>query len=603
MAEFIFPFRAPPSDNYHTPPRAFGARRSGGERKHAGCDLYAPEGTEIMAMADGIVIKGPYDFYRGTYALEVKHDNGMVIRYGEIKQRLPRGIQSGARVSQGQIIGYVAKIGRLHPMLHLEMYQGTGNGRLTQSGNIYRRRADLVNPTSYLDAAPFIDDIELEGKQGKVNSHVTRGLNVRREALTTADVVFTLSPGATCRVLEEVIGGSYPPDNQNKWYKVQRGGQKGFAAAYYLNVEEIPVITDTEKGRVNHHVATVLNVRSQPSTSSTILFELSPRSTCQVLEEVIGGPYPPGNQTKWYRIKHGRQEGFAAAYYIDLETNGEQPPSVEDTVEGRVNHRVTTVLNVRSQASTSSTIEFTLSPGNVFKVLEQVSGDTYEFGRTDWLKVEYNGQQGFAAAYYVNINEESKPVTRWERALPDVPTTGASAQTAGQDNLLPGIQASRQMAETDLSRVKAIADTFCTAASKFGVPAAVLAAIASRESRCGNVLLNGWGDNGNAFGVMQVDKRYHQPEGLTEPTSLEHIEQATGILASYLEEVEKKHPDWEDPFILKGAAVAYNSGVSNVRTKTGMDIGTTGNDYGSDVMARAQYYANHSQLSVFRAER
>jgi hypothetical protein len=109
--------------------------------------------------------------------------------------------------------------------------------------------------------------------------------------------------------------------------------------------------------------------------------------------------------------------------------------------------------------------------------------------------------------------------------------------------------------------VKAIADRFCTAATKFGVPAAVVAAIASRESRCGNSLHNGWGDNGNGFGVMQVDKNYHQPQGIPDPKSLEHIQQATGIFADCLEQVEQKHPDWEDPYILKGAAVAYNAGI------------------------------------------
>jgi soluble lytic murein transglycosylase-like protein len=328
---------------------------------------------------------------------------------------------------------------------------------------------------------------------------------------------------------------------------------------------------------------------------------MSPGAVCKVIEEVTGSPYPPNNQTNWYKVQHGGQSGFTAAYYLDVGAIGGGGQQIENSV-GRVNHRVTSTLNVRSQASAASEIVFTLSPGTTFKVLEEVSGEAYAGGRTDWCKVEYNGQQGFAAAYYIDINQEPRPLTRWDKALPDVPTDGASAVTAAQDDLPPGIQASRTMAETDLTRVKAIADRFCTAATKFGVPAAVVAAIASRESRCGNTLHNGWGDNGNGFGVMQVDKNYHQPQGIPDPKSLEHIEQATGIFADCLEQVEQKHPDWEDPYILKGAAVAYNAGIGTVQTKAGMDIGTTGNDYGSDVMARAKYYANHSQLSMFKAE-
>jgi hypothetical protein len=270
--------------------------------------------------------------------------------------------------------------------------------------------------------------------------------------------------------------------------------------------------------------------------------------------------------------------------------------------EGLVNDRVTSKLNVRSQPSVMSPVVFQLVTGTVFTVLEEVLGGPYDRGRTDWCRIEHNRRQGFAASYYIDINNQPRPLNRWEQALPNVPTTGASAATAAQDGLPPGIQASHTMAETDLPRVMAIADRFCTAAAKLGLPAAVLAAIASRESRCGNVLIGGWGDNQRAFGIMQVDVRFRQPAGLNDPASLEHIEQAAGILVKYLTDVQNMHFRWEDPFILKGAAVAYNSGPANVQTREGMDIGTTGNDYGSDVMARAQYYAHHPQLSVFRAD-
>ncbi|MGK7875919.1 MAG: SH3 domain-containing protein [Xenococcaceae cyanobacterium] len=610
MADFIFPLRINPTADYHTPPRAFGSNRSGG-RKHAACDLWVPVGTEILAMADGQVIRGPYYFYDQTYALEVRHDNGMVLRYGEISRRLPSGIRNGVRVSQGQIIAYVGELVSLNmSMLHLEMYQGTTSGPLTQSGNIYQRRADLVDPTSYLDNADDIDISgilgDISGTRGTVNSNVSRGLNVRSNPSTTAAVVFTLGPTATCQVLDTVTGDPYPPNNDNQWYQIQKRGQRGFVAAYYLDVEETPQV-EGRRGRVNNLVTTFLNIRSAPSTISTIVFRLTPQATCQILEEVTGSSYPPNNNNEWYRIQQGTQQGFAAADYLDVEDDGGPPNGGEETpreerVQGEVKSNVISVLNVRSEPRISANILFTLTRGTVIDVLDEVVGDPYDQGRNDWCQIEYNGQQGYAAGYYININEETQPLTRWDQALPNVPTTGASAPTARQDGLSPGVAASHQMAETDLSRVSAMADQFRTVASIFGVPAAVLAAIASRESRCGNVLdNNGWGDNGNAFGVMQVDRRFHNIEGTSNPRSPEHLQQATGIFVNCLEQVERKHPNWEAPLILKGAAVAYNSGVSNVQTQAGMDVGTTGNDYGSDVMARAQYYANHAQLSIFRS--
>jgi hypothetical protein len=184
---------------------------------------------------------------------------------------------------------------------------------------------------------------------------------------------------------------------------------------------------------------------------------------------------------------------------------------------------------------------------------------------------------------------------RWSEALTKAPTTGASAVTAHQDGLAAGIPASRRMAQTDLPRVKAILDVVRDVGAERDVPPALIAALASRESRCGAVLdARGFGDHGHAFGILQVDARFHTVRGVDEgPSSRAHIDQAIGILVEYRDRVHASHPDWQDEFVLKGAVVAYNSGVGNVRTKAGMDLGTTGDDYGSDVIARAQFYAEH----------
>lgn len=520
MSDFIFPLRARPTISYQTGVASFGARRSGGRRKHAACDLYAPAGTEILAIEDGTIIQGPYYFYDGTYALEVRHDSGYIVRYSEIRKKVPRGITAGARVSQGQVIAYIGFLIELKlSMLHFEMYDGSKTGPLTQSGNIFRRRSDLVDPTPFLNAAPLVSD--------------------RR----------TLDPG---------------------------------------------------EGRVNNNVTSTLNVRSTANTSSVILTQLSPQTIVKVIKFVKGGTYiiDGNSRDDWTEIQVGGIFGFVASYFLDVAENS--PPTIIDEV-GQVNSRVSTNLNVRNRADTSATVLFTLSLGDTVQVLQELQGGVYDGGKSDWLEIEFDGKRGFVAAYYININEGPIPQNRWDVALPNVPTDGASAVTARQDGLPPGIVSSQKMAQTDLPRIKAVADLLSNAAAKFGVPAAVIAALASRESRGGNVLdANGYGDRGNAFGILQVDKRFHTLEGTSDPRSLQHIEQAVGIFADYLEQVEKKHPSWENEYLLKGGIVAYNAGVSTVQTKAGVDIGSTGNDYGSDVIARAKYYLNNVELPMFR---
>jgi murein DD-endopeptidase MepM/ murein hydrolase activator NlpD len=143
-----FPLAVVPQRTYQSGSTRFGARRSKGTRKHAGCDLIATEGTKIYAIDDGTIIRGPYPFYRGTYAIEVKHTR-FVARYCEIKG-VVSGLKKGSVIKGGQLIAYV---GRMHhsSMLHFELYQGSNTGPLTQRSNTpYQRREDLLDPTPYL---------------------------------------------------------------------------------------------------------------------------------------------------------------------------------------------------------------------------------------------------------------------------------------------------------------------------------------------------------------------------------------------------------------------------------------------------------------------
>jgi murein DD-endopeptidase MepM/ murein hydrolase activator NlpD len=148
-----FPLRTRPTADYHMGGLRFGASRDNG-RKHAGCDLVAPKGAEIIAVDDGTVINGPYAFYHGTFALEVRHTY-LVVRYGEISG-VATGIQVGARVTRGQVIAYVGKM-NVDSMLHIEMYSGFDSGPLTVRANIpFERRLDVMDPTDFLDRAQLV---------------------------------------------------------------------------------------------------------------------------------------------------------------------------------------------------------------------------------------------------------------------------------------------------------------------------------------------------------------------------------------------------------------------------------------------------------------
>ena len=147
-----------------------------------------------------------------------------------------------------------------------------------------------------------------------------------------------------------------------------------------------------------------------------------------------------------------------------------------------------------------------------------------------------------------------------------------------------GVKESLTIVDKYLNRVRTIVSNF----KGHSLPACVLAAIALRESRCGAMLDdNGYGDRGHAYGICQIDERYHITIG--SPDSVEHIAQCDDILIGFFLEIKKKHNSWPEERQLQGAIAAYNVGVANIKTIEGIDIGTTHDDYSNDVWAMANY--------------
>lgn len=144
-----FPLAQRPTHNYRTGMRQFGARRDKGKRLHAGVDLYSQDGTQIYSVDSGKV-RDIYEFYYGTYAIEVTHNN-FIVRYGELYPTPSKGVKRNATVRMGQSLGKIKQITQLRvkPMLHFEMYSTKRAGTLSGGGK-YKRRSDLKNPTEDL---------------------------------------------------------------------------------------------------------------------------------------------------------------------------------------------------------------------------------------------------------------------------------------------------------------------------------------------------------------------------------------------------------------------------------------------------------------------
>lgn len=87
---------------------------------HTGVDLMAPYGSPIRAALGGTVIFAG-TFYAYGSMIDIRHDNGMVTRYGHLSKFAP-GIRPGVAVETGALIGHIGTSGRANGAhLHFEV--------------------------------------------------------------------------------------------------------------------------------------------------------------------------------------------------------------------------------------------------------------------------------------------------------------------------------------------------------------------------------------------------------------------------------------------------------------------------------------------------
>jgi murein DD-endopeptidase MepM/ murein hydrolase activator NlpD len=91
---------------------------TGEQRFHKGTDIAAAYGTEVTAVADGVVVESRS---KGGYgnAVVIKTDDGRTMLYGHNQANL---VRAGDRVRRGDVIAQVGATGRATgPHVHFEV--------------------------------------------------------------------------------------------------------------------------------------------------------------------------------------------------------------------------------------------------------------------------------------------------------------------------------------------------------------------------------------------------------------------------------------------------------------------------------------------------
>ena len=276
-------------------------------------------------------------------------------------------------------------------------------------------------------AAPVVLAARSLNKTGIVN--VSSSLNVRSGASTSSKVIGRLSGNSKVTIVGE----------EGAFYKIEYKGSHGYVAKEYIKdvtgsnnnsnqgtttTPEKPSTPETtpKTGIVN--VSSSLNVRSGANTSSKVIGSLSGNSKVTIV----------GEEGAFYKIEYKGSHGYVAKEYIKditgsnnnsnqgTTTTPEKPSTPETTPKtGIVN--VSSSLNVRSGASTSSKVIGSLS-GNSKVTIVGEEGAFY--------KIEYKGSHGYVAKEYIkDITGTGSSNNNQVTTTPEKPTTPENSKKTG----------------------------------------------------------------------------------------------------------------------------------------------------------------------------
>lgn len=205
-------------------------------------------------------------------------------------------------------------------------------------------------------------------------------LNLRSGPSTSAGVLTRLARGTAVTH----VGAA-----SNGWQKVKVGTRTGYVSAALLSATKpaapAPAAkpTGTGTGTVSYVTASSLNLRSGPSTSSTVLARLARGSAVTHLATPSRG---------WVKVKAGTRTGYVSTAH--LSRTRPATTTADGSAGTAVSYVSVSVLNLRAQASTSSAILAKLPRGTAVTHLGSPS--------KGWLRVKAAGRTGFVSTAHLS---------------------------------------------------------------------------------------------------------------------------------------------------------------------------------------------------------
>ncbi len=184
----------------------FGDPRDGGRRDHEGIDIFAPRGTSVLAVADGIITNVSETNIGGRVVWQRDVVRGVEYYYAHLESQ---SVRPGQHVRAGEMIGRVGN---------------TGNARTTPPHlhfGVYRPGRAAIDPVPFIYDAPAGPVLPVLVDLGRLGSwtETAQPATLHASPSSTAAVVADVPARTRVRVLSGV----------GEWHRVQlEDGRRGF---------------------------------------------------------------------------------------------------------------------------------------------------------------------------------------------------------------------------------------------------------------------------------------------------------------------------------------------------------------------------------------
>lgn len=198
-------------------------------------------------------------------------------------------------------------------------------------------------------------------------------LNVRSGPSTSDNLIGTLKKGDKVYVIEQLSNG---------WSKIKFEGKTAYVSSQYLAKETSPTPIPTPPPTTSTTMkcnADILNVRSGPATSYSVMGKLRKGDKVQVIEALSNG---------WSKIQFEGKVGYVSTEYLAKEVS--TTPPTENTNYMKCN---ATSLNVRSGPATTYAIIGKFKSGDKVEVIKHLSNG--------WSEVKINNKNGYVSTMYL----------------------------------------------------------------------------------------------------------------------------------------------------------------------------------------------------------